>query len=80
MYLEERLFILEKFMSHIDYKMGFEFLTVVHHQVMDEPKENLLVYCSNPLKIILMFLNISIHISRKHQNLIFKAKKFRSTL
>ena len=44
MYLEERLFILEKFMSHIDYKMGFEFLTVVHHQIMDEPKENFLVY------------------------------------
>ena len=80
MYLEERLFILEKFMSHIDYKMGFEFLTVVHHQIMDEPTENFLVYWSNPLKIILMFLNLSIHISSKHKNLIFKAKKFRSTL
>ena len=74
MFLEERLFILEKFTSHIEYKMGFEFLSVVHKQIMDEPKENLLVYWSNPLKIILMLLNISLQISAKHQNLIFKAK------
>ena len=44
MYLEERLFILEKFMSHIEYKMGFEFLTVVQSQIMDQPKDNFIVY------------------------------------
>ena len=80
MYLEERLFILEKFMKHIEYKMGFEFLTVLHGQILDEPKDNFLVYCANPLKIILILLNISIHISTKHQNLKFKAQRFRSTL
>lgn len=80
MYLEERLFILEKFMSHIEYKMGFEFLTVVQSQIMDQPKDNFIVYWANPLKIICMLLNISIHISTKHQNLIFKAKRFRSIL
>ena len=80
MYLEERLFILEKFMSHIEYKMGFEFLTVLHTQIMDKPKDNFIVYWSNPLKIIWILLNISIHVSTKHQNLIFKAKRFRSTL
>ena len=80
MYLEERLFILEKFMKHIEYKMGFEFLTVLHGQIMDEPKDNFLVFWANPLKIILILLNISIHISTKHQNLKFKAQRFRSTL
>ena len=80
MYLEERLFILEKFMSHIEYKMGFEFLTVLQDQINDVPKDNFLVYCANPLKIILILLNISTHISTKHQNLKFKAQRFRSTL
>ena len=80
MYLEERLFILEKFMSHIEYKMGFEFLTVLHAQIMDKPKDNFIVYWANPLKVIWSLLNICIHVSTKHQNLIFKAKRFRSTL
>ena len=80
MYLEERLFILEKFMKYIEYKMGMEFLTVLHNQVKDEPKDNFLVYCANPLKIILILLNISINISKKHQNLKFKAQRFRSSL
>ena len=38
MYLEERLFILEKFMKFIDYKMGLEFLTIIHDQVLENPK------------------------------------------
>jgi hypothetical protein len=80
MYLEERLFILEKFMKHIEYKMSLEFLTTMHLQVLDDPKDNFLVYCSNPLKIIVILLNITISISKKHQNLVFKAQKFRSTL
>ena len=80
MYLEERLFILEKFMTHIEYKMGLEFLSLIHLQITDNPKDNFLVYCANPLKIILILLNISIHISQKHQNLKFKAQKLRSSL
>jgi len=46
----------------------------------DHPKTNFLVYCPNPLKIIMMLLNIVIHLSTKHQNLRFKAQKVRSTL
>jgi len=80
MYLEERLFILEKFLKYIEYKMGLEFLTTMHDQVLDDAKDNFLVYCPNPLKIIVLLLNISISISKKHQNLVFKAQKFRSTL
>jgi hypothetical protein len=44
MYLEERLFILEKFTRYIEYKMGLEFLTILHEQILDEPKHNFLVY------------------------------------
>ena len=80
MYLEERLFILEKFMKFIEYKMGMEFLTVLHRQVKDEPKNNFLVYWVNPLKIIWILINISMNISMKHQNLKFKAQRFRSSL
>ena len=80
MYLEERLFILEKFMNFIEYKMALEFLNVIHQEISDDPKINFLVYCSNPLKIIVMLLNIVIHLSSKHQNLKFKAQKVRSTL
>ncbi|CAI2387331.1 unnamed protein product [Moneuplotes crassus] len=80
MYLEERLFILEKFSKYIEYKMGLEFLNIMHDQVLDDPKDNFLVYCPNPLKIIILLLNISIGIKTKHQNLKFKAQKFRSTL
>jgi len=44
MFLEERLFILEKFTKYIEYKMGLEFLTIMHNQVLDDPKDNFLVY------------------------------------
>ena len=80
LYLEERLFILEKFIKFIDYKMGLEFLTIIHDQILEDPKKNFLVFCSNPLKITLMLLNLSIHIGIKHQNLRFKAQKLRSSL
>lgn len=44
MYLEERLYILEKFMKFIEYKMALEFLTVIHQEIMDKPQINFLVY------------------------------------
>ena len=80
MYLEERLYILEKFMKFIEYKLALEFLTVIHQEIMDKPQINFLVYCPNPLKIITMFLNIMIHLGEKHQNLKFKAQKVRAVL
>ena len=80
LYLEERLFILEKFITFAEYKMALEFLNVMHQQLIDNPKTNFLVYTSNPLKIIIMLLNIVIHLSNKHQNLRFKAQKVRSSL
>jgi hypothetical protein len=80
MYLEERLYILEKFMKFIEYKMALEYITVMHQEVSDDPNINFLVYSPNPLKIIVMLLNIVISISAKHQNLKFKAQKVRSTL
>jgi hypothetical protein len=80
LYLEERLFILEKFMKFIEYKMALEFFDVIHDQITDEPKINFLVYSPNPIKIITMLLNIVINLSSKHQNLQFKAQKVRVTL
>ena len=80
MYLEERLFILEKLMGSMEYKISLEFLTVLQAQLLVEPIQNFLVYCANPLKIIIMLLNITNFISKKHQNLKFKSKLFRSTL
>lgn len=80
MYLEERLFILEKFMKFVEYKLALEFLTVIHQQISDDPKTNFLVFCPNPLKMIVMLLNIVISLSNKHQNLKFKAQKVRSSL
>lgn len=80
MYLEERLYILEKLIDWMEYKIGLEFLTIVHAQLLVEPIKNFLVYWANPLKIILMLLNFSNFIGKKHQNLKFKAQKFRSTL
>ena len=81
MFLEERLFIFRKNLwAILSTRWDLNFLTVLHNQIMDEPKENFLVYWSNPLRIVLMLLNISLHICAKHQNLIFKAKRFRSTL
>lgn len=80
LYLEERLFILEKFMKFIEYKMALEFMNVIHDQITDEPKTNFLVYCPNPMKTIVMLLNIIISLSGKHQNLQFKAKKVRACL
>jgi len=80
MYLEERLFILEKFMKFIEYNLALEFLTVIHDEITDDPNINFLVYCPNPMKIIVMLLNIVINVSAKHQNLKFKAQMVRSTL
>ena len=80
MYLEERLFILEKFMQFIEYNLALEFLTVIHQEILDDPSINFLVYCPNPLKIIVMLLNIVINVSNKHTNLEFKAQKVRSSL
>ena len=39
-YLEERMFILEKFSKHLEYKMGLEFLTVIHDEVLSKPTDN----------------------------------------
>lgn len=80
LYLEERLFILEKFINYAEYKMALEFLDVMHEEIRDNAKTNFLVYTSNPLKIIVLLLNIVIHLSNKHQNLRFKAQKVRSSL
>ena len=80
MYLEERLFILEKFMEFIEYKLALDFLTSIHEDICDDPNINFLVYCPNPLKIIAMLLNITIFLSEKHLNLKFKAQKVRSSL
>ena len=80
MYLEERLFILEKFMDFIEYKLALDFLTSIHEDIWDDPNINFLVYCPNPLKIIAMLLNITIFLSDKHHNLKFKAQKVRSSL
>ena len=80
MYLEERIFILEKFMQFIEYNLALEFLTVIHQEISDDPSINFLVYCPNPLKIIVMLLNIVINVSKKHKNLEFKAQKVRSSL
>ena len=80
LYLEERLFILEKFMKFIEYQTALEFLDVIYAQITDDPKTNFLVYSTNPLKIIVMLLNIVIHLSSKHQNLKFHAKRTRAKL
>ena len=80
MYLEERIFILEKFMQFMEYNLALDFLTVIHQEILDDPSINFLVYCPNPLKIIVMLLKIVINVSNKHKNLEFKAKKVRSSL
>ena len=79
-YLEERMFILEKFSKHLEYKMGLEFLIAIHGEVLSKPTDNLLVHCTNPLKIIVILLGLTIDISKKHQNLRFKTQKLRSSL
>lgn len=80
LYLEERLFILEKFMKFIKYKDALEFFDVMYDQITDDPKINFLVYCPNPLKIIMMLLDIVLFLAEKHQNLKFKAQQVRTTL
>lgn len=80
LYLEERLFILEKFMRFIEYKTALEFFEVFYDQITDDPNINFLVYSTNPLKIIVMLLNIVITLSSKHQNLKFHAKRVRAGL
>ena len=39
-YLEERMFILEKFSKHLEYKIGLEFLTAIHDEVLSKPTDN----------------------------------------
>lgn len=80
MYLEERLFILEKFIKFIDYNLALEFLNIMSSEISDDPTINFLVYCPNPLKIIVMLLNIVLSVTSKHQNLKFKAHKVRQSL
>ena len=67
-------------MQFIEYNLALEFLTVIHQEILDDPSINFLVYCPNPLKIIVMLLNIVINVSNKHKNLEFKAQKVRSSL
>ena len=67
-------------MKFIEYKTALEFFEVFYDKITDDPNINFLVYSTNPLKIIVMILNIVITLSSKHQNLKFHAKRVRAGL
>lgn len=56
--VEERLFILEKFLPFIDYKKSFELIETFKSLLFEEANYNFLTYCLNPLKIIVMLMSL----------------------
>ena len=55
---EERMFILAKFISSMDNKRAFEFISWMKDLILEVPESNFLVFVSNPIKIITMILDV----------------------
>jgi hypothetical protein len=58
LHLEERLFILEKFLPFIDYKKAFELLECIKNLMFEKAENNFLVFALNPLKIVVIIMGV----------------------
>ncbi|CAI2382176.1 unnamed protein product [Moneuplotes crassus] len=55
--VEERLFVLEKFIPYIDYQKSFELIETYRNLICETPELNFMTYCKNPLKIIVTMIS-----------------------
>lgn len=79
-HLEERLFILDKFLPFIDYKRAFELLDCFEKLILEEASSNFIVYTVNPLKIMVILMAVSRDLSDKYPLLKFKADQVTNML
>lgn len=78
--LEERLYILQNLIKHIKYEMAIDFLDVTKIILGKETKHHFLVYSINPVKIIVILIEIFKEINVIHPMLTFKANEIISIL
>lgn len=79
-HLEEKLFILDKFLSYIEYKQGFELIEKLRDLIVEKAEGNFLVYCSNPLKIITILLYLLRKLKFTYPMLLFKVDELSTIL